>query len=72
MTRLEGEKRALESALAEFEHESRRVRDQLERCGGHSFALETQLEQLEKNIAATRRDLEGVRARLQSDSSAHS
>ena len=72
LTRFEGEMRALESALAEFEHESRRVRDQLERYGGHSFALESRLKHLEENIATTRRDLERVRAKLRSDTGANS
>lgn len=64
--RLKNEERALVSALAEFEHEARRVRDRLERRGGQAFVLEEQLDQLEKNIAVTKRDLERVRRTLRS------
>lgn len=64
IARLESEQRALAEALAEFEHEARRVRDQLERRGGRGFVLEERLDQLERNVAATRRDLETVRNKL--------
>ncbi|MDX1527089.1 MAG: hypothetical protein R3337_00595 [Gammaproteobacteria bacterium] len=64
IARLEGEQRALAEALAEFEHEVRRLRDQLERRGGRGFVLEERLDQLERNVAATRRDLETVRKKL--------
>lgn len=64
IARLETEERALVSALAEFEHEERRVRDQLERQGGRAFDLEARLEQLQENMTVTRRDLERVRERL--------
>ena len=62
--KLKSEERALVSALAEFEHEARRVRDRLERRGGQAFVLEEQLDQLQKNIASTKRDLERVRKAL--------
>ena len=64
ITRLQSEERALVSALAEFDHEARRARDQLERSGGRSFALEARLQQLEENLTVTRRDLERVRASI--------
>ncbi len=64
IARLEREQQALAEALAEFEHDVRRVRDQLERRGGQGFVLEEQLDQLERNIAVTRRDLETVRNKL--------
>ena len=64
LDRLRQEERALTEALAEFEHETRRVRDQLERRGGRGFVLEERLDQLERNVAATRRDLETVRHKL--------
>lgn len=64
--KLRNEERALAEALAEFEHEARRVRDQLERRGGHGFILEHRLDQLQQNIAVTRRDLETVRDKLAS------
>ena len=63
---LEREEHALASALAEFEHEARRVRDQLERRGGQGLVLEVRLDQLKQNIAITRRDLERVRGKLAS------
>jgi chromosome segregation ATPase len=69
ISRLESEERALASALAEFEHEARRVRDQLERRGGHGFTWEDRLNQLQQNIAVTRRDLETVRDKLASKKS---
>ena len=59
--KLKARERALESALAEFEHQARRVRDSLERSGGRSLALETELAQLEENLALTRRDLTRLR-----------
>jgi len=65
ITRLEREEHELASALAEFEHEARRVRDQLERRGGRGFVLEDRLEQLQQNITATRRDLKRVRQQLE-------
>jgi predicted nucleic acid-binding Zn-ribbon protein len=68
ISRLEREKEALESALAEFEHEARRVGDQLERRGGRGLFLEDRLAQLRQNITATRRDLERVRRRLRTKS----
>ncbi len=64
ISRLESEERALASALAEFEHEARRVGDQLERQGGPTFALETRLKQLHQNVNATRRELERIRRQL--------
>lgn len=64
IARLEREQRTLAEALAEFEHEARRVRDQLERRGGRGFVLEERLGQLERNVAVTRRDLENVRNKL--------
>lgn len=63
---LRGEERALVSALAEFDHEARRTRDQLERSGGHSIALETRLSQLKENMAVAKRDLDVVRANIAS------
>ena len=64
IARLESERRVLAEALAEFEHEARRVRDQLERRSGQGFVLEDRLDQIERNIAATRRDLDNVRDQL--------
>lgn len=64
VSRLEREANELESALADFEHEARRVCDQLERRGGSAFFLEGRLEQLKRNITATRRDLKRVRREL--------
>ena len=49
--------RELRSALSEFEHEGRRIRDRLEGVGGRSMALEAQLEQIKKNVARIRREL---------------
>lgn len=69
--RLQAEERALLSALAEFDHEARRVRDRLERHGGRAFVLEARLSQLEQNMATTKRDLERVRTKLQSLRSAN-
>lgn len=66
ISRLEADERALLSALAEFDHEARRVRDRLERQGGRAFALETRLSQLEENTATTKRELEIVRTKLES------
>ncbi|MDH3316945.1 MAG: hypothetical protein OER43_14420 [Gammaproteobacteria bacterium] len=63
---LEAGERALLSALAEFDHEARRVRDRLERHGGSAFVLETRLSQLEQNMATTKRELERVRTKLES------
>lgn len=54
------------SALAEFDHEARRVRDRLERRGGPAFVLETRLSQLEQNMATTKRDLKRIRTKLES------
>ncbi len=65
ISRLESEERALASALAEFEHEARRVGDQLERQGGPKFALEARLKQLRQNVNATRQGLERVQAQLE-------
>ncbi|MDX1513081.1 MAG: hypothetical protein R3174_04995 [Gammaproteobacteria bacterium] len=59
---LEDRRRALESALHEFEHQARRIRDRLERVGGRSFALEVELEQVEENLKVTRRDIEKLEA----------
>lgn len=66
---LRKKERALKEALAEFEHEARRVRDHLERRGGHVFTWEDRLNQLEQNIAVTHRDLETVRDKLASTKS---
>lgn len=52
--------RELLSALAEFEHEARRIRDRLERSGGHSLILEAEFRRLNDNLELTRRDLERV------------
>jgi len=61
LERLKKMERELASALAEFEHEARRVGDRLERNGGRSFLLQEQLRQIEENIVTTRRDLERIR-----------
>jgi uncharacterized protein YukE len=68
-SRLAREQKELESVLAEFEHEARRVRDQLERRGGRGFLLEDRLEQLQRNITATWRELNRVRQELATKSS---
>jgi len=61
LERLKKTERELASALAEFEHEARRVGDRLERGGGRSFALQEHLRQIEENIAATRADIDRIR-----------
>jgi len=61
LERLKKMERELASALAEFEHEARRVGDWLERDGGRSLLLQEQLRQIEENIVTTRRDLERIR-----------
>ena len=61
LERLKKMERELASALAEFEHEARRVGDRLERNGGRSFLLQEQLRQIKENIVTTRRDLERIR-----------
>ncbi len=53
--------RELLSALSEFEHEARRIRDRLERSGGHSLLLETEFRRVNENMELIRRDLEQVR-----------
>ena len=58
---LEISKRELSSALAEFEHQARRIRDRLERGGGRSSVLEMELKQVEENLDLTRRDIARVR-----------
>lgn len=62
--RLLAEERQLGSAIADFEHQIRRMRDRLERGGGRSFALETELRQVEENLDLSRRKLRRVRALL--------
>lgn len=61
---LKARERALVSAVAEFEHQARRLRDSLERSGGRSLVLETELAQLEENLGLTRRDLDQIRAKV--------
>lgn len=56
--RLEVKRRQLDLALGEFLHETRRVRDALERVGGHSQALDARARALKKNVKVTRKDLE--------------
>ena len=63
LERLKKMERELASALAELEHEARRVGDRLERDGGRSFLLQEQLRQIEENIATTRCDVERIRSR---------
>jgi len=64
LERLAGQERQLVSAVADFEHQIRRIRERLERGGGRSFALETELRQVEKNLDLCRRELRPVRAQL--------
>ena len=56
--RLEIKQSQLDLALGEFLHETRRVRDALERVGGHSHALDARAGALRKNVKLTRKDLE--------------
>jgi predicted nucleic acid-binding Zn-ribbon protein len=63
LERLKKTERELASALAELEHEARRVGDRLERGGGRSFTLQEQLRQIQENIATTRADIERIRNR---------
>ncbi len=56
--RLEVKRRQLDLALGEFLHETRRVRDALERVGGHSHALDARARALKRNVKLTRKDLE--------------
>ena len=55
--RLEAKGRQLDLALGEFEHESRRVGDALERLGGRSAELEARAKTLAKNRKLTEADL---------------
>ncbi len=55
--RLDGKRRQLDLALGEFEHESRRVGDALERLGGRSAELEARAKALAKNRKLTESDL---------------
>ncbi len=55
--RLDAQRRQLDLALAEFEHESRRVGDALERLGGRSAELEARAKALAKNRKLTESDL---------------
>ncbi len=61
LERLKKMERELASALAEFEHEARRVGDWLESDGGRSVLLQELMRQIEENIVTTRRDLERIR-----------
>jgi predicted nucleic acid-binding Zn-ribbon protein len=63
LERLKKTERELASALAELEHEARRVGDRLERGGGRSFTLQEQLRQIQENIATTRADIARIRNR---------
>ncbi len=55
--RLDAKRRQLDLALGEFEHESRRVADALERLGGRSAELEARAKALAKNRKLTESDL---------------
>ena len=55
--RLDGKRRQLDLALGEFEHESRRIGDALERLGGRSAELEARAKALAKNRKLTAADL---------------
>ena len=62
----------LSSALAEFEHQNRRVGDRLERAGGVPRDLEQQrsllpdpLKITKSELAATQREIEVLRKRLE-------
>jgi hypothetical protein len=57
IAKLEAERRQLTAALGEFEHESRRVRDALERRGGRSPEHEARAKALDRNRRRTERDL---------------
>lgn len=69
--RLEREIAALEAyadeladAIDDFEHESRRCRDRLERAGGDPYRLARELERLAGNRDFNRRELEDCGRRL--------
>lgn len=62
--RLLAEERQLASAISEFEHQLRRIRDRLERSGGHAPLIETELRQVQENLDLARRDINRVRNRL--------
>ena len=55
--RLDAKRRQLDLALGEFEHESRRVADALERLGGRSAELEARAKALARNRKLTAADL---------------
>jgi multidrug resistance efflux pump len=64
--RLLTEERQLASALADFEHQIRRLRDQMERGGGRAPLIEAALRQAEENLELARRDIDRVRKLLES------
>ena len=64
LERLTAQERQLVSAVADFEHQIRRIRERLERGGGRSFALETELRQAQENLDLSRRELRRVRTQL--------
>ena len=61
---LEARRKQLESALAEFRHSARRVRDGLERSGGRNRELERQTSLLAENESLTLRELRQTEVRI--------
>lgn len=62
--RLLAEKRQLGSAIADFEHQIRRMRDRLERSGGRAPLIEAELKQVKENLGLNLRELERIRKLL--------